>query len=203
MVAFANGVWNGIAPPKKLAGKSYPPTNLVPYGPTDVTVTANRLYSVLFYVPETTTFAGAKAYNSGAADNGKKFRIGLYTDVGGPGALIKDFGEGTLTGASGLRTLASSVTVNGPQWVWLSFISDTTPVFYSLCTLLQVSSVGFRTPTPITTQIGTFSPDATGWPIGDYAAQAYGALPSTAPTSTNTIVDPGSGGTVPAMWLYV
>lgn len=211
MVALANGSFGGAPPPIRMTGKFYTPHHCTADGQT-VTISANLIYYVPFYVPATGTYLGCKFFNSGVGDNGKKVRTAVYSEssTGGPGTLQKDFGEVTLTGASAIRTAASTVTLSGPAWYYLALVSDTTPVLYSMSAITSGTVAGQITASPIASQLGMFTPTIPGasdriadsTPIGETASFTYGAFNSTATTPTATIFGLNSG-TFPYFGLYL
>jgi hypothetical protein len=86
--------------------------------------TATRLYYSPFFVGAAVTFTRCYTQNQGAGDNGEVYRTGAYANDGasGPGTLISDFGEVTLTGATALRTQTISLDLSAyvGQWIWLA-----------------------------------------------------------------------------------
>lgn len=209
MVGIVNGSFGGVAPPLFLSGKVYIPHWMFSSGGT-ATVVANQIMYIPYFVPRTTTFAGAKAYNQGAGDNGKKMRIAVYGEAaaGGPGALLKDFGEITLTAASAERTLANSVTLSGPAWVYLACNFDTTPAMFAMRPSFFSSNVGISTGLNFGHQFGSFGLQVSttalsNMPGVDYVASAYGAFASTAVTPTATDAIGTGAGDIPVMGLYV
>ena len=205
---ITNGPWNGVNPPIFPSGKIYIPPQLITTSLTHTT-TATRLYYVPFYVPRTTTFAGAKTYNQGAGDNGETLRIGMYAEAaaGGPGALLKDFGEITLTAAAALRTLASSVTVVGARWVYLCLHANSAMAMYSMTPRTSGAGTEPSFAAPLSFAFGTYNLNATALyynstPACDYVDTAYGALAATAVAPTATLYAAG-GAEMPVFSLYV
>lgn len=210
MPVLGNGIYGGVTPPPYQSGKHYWPKHVMP-ATGAVTLTANRLYRTWDYVAETTTFAGGWFYNSGAGDNGKKLRIGVWDRAG---VLLKDFGETTLTGAAALRAVANSVTIPGGSLIQIGLVSDTAPAMRGMVSVMTQSSAGTAAPNFLASQLGTFPTTifsgngaAASMPIGDYAAFAYAALPTPITTATASLFNDNNvdqtATTFPAMGLYV
>lgn len=191
MVALSGGIYGGVKPPRYLSGKVYIPQHVLASSGT-LAVTATRRYYVPFFCSFTQTFAGMKTYNSGVGDNGKKIRMGVYNEAttGGPGTLVAEVSETTLTGASAIRTATGSMTLIGGQMYFLCFTSDTAPTMHVMGHF--TSAAGSVAPAPFSTQHGIFtwdvgSTDSRTQPLGDYVDTAYGALPSTAVAPTASV----------------
>jgi len=182
----------GAPLPAKVTGNYYfPDRALARTTQTDVTTTATRLYYWPHFISDTQAFAGAACWNSGAGDNGEKCRIGIYSHTSaGPTTLLKDFGEITFTGAAAERLLTSSVTVAGPQWVWLCIHHDSATAMYGMGLYAAVTAAGYQygnAPSDFSADFGLVAPAAppnfnnVGVP---YVDTAYGALASTAVAPT-------------------
>lgn len=184
MVAFPGGSYFGITPPILMAGKIRMPPHLPIFDILgSVTLTAARYYFYAVYVDRPTTFAGAKFYNFGAGDNGKKVKVAIYNELstGGPGTLAKDFGESTLTGAAAIRTLASSWSAQ-PGWYYMALTSDTAPVLSPMSAFNYVTTVGWSPPANPAGMLGAFHANllaASGIQAyaGDYVAGTYANFP--------------------------
>lgn len=192
------GLFYGAQSPKKATGRYFIPPHMVilPSGQT-VTTTAARYYIAPFYVEQVTTFAGAWTINSGVGDNGDKVKIAAYSEAtaGGPGALAKSFGEVTLSGASAARTFASSWSAN-PGWYYLEMVTDNAADFYTMSTIIQVTSVGAILPNAASTSLGiigapTVSSTATAnYSTGDYVGGTYANFPeATSLTPATTLFE--------------
>ena len=194
------GLFYGTRSPKKASGRYYiPPHMLIEASTTTRTTTAARYYITPFYVEQPTTFAGAWTINSGVGDNGDKVKIAAYSEAtaGGPGTLAKSFGEVTLTGASAIRTFASSWSANS-GWYYLVMVTDNTADFYCMCPIAALTAVGNFTPNQAINSVGvvgtpnvgsTFSGNV---PAGDYVAGTYANFPeATSLTPTNTVYGTG------------
>jgi len=213
MVALAQGsnFFSNQNPPGFITGCYYLPAGYF-QGDAAYSSVANRCMYVPLSIPKAKTFAGVCIYNSGAADNGKKFRIMVFRDDGvngGPGTLEKDFGEVTLTGAAALRTLSSSWAAL-PGTYWLTSWADSAASMEVMRPFGFETLAGYSVGPSMATYIGTLTAPVSGGTgdlhtFGHYVDTAYGAAPSTAvsPTASmsnrpNTVA--GVGGVV-AVWL--
>ncbi len=203
-----SGPYYGIAPPKFRSGQSYLPTGYAITGETIATGAAD-LYYYPFWCPTTQTFTGAKSWNQGAGDNGETFRMGIYKDDGsggGPGTLVIDFGQVTLTGAAALRTLASAVTLPGGQWYWFAQHFNSSMSMFGMSQ--SATAVGPTPPLQIATgYLMTTSPSATlgtNYVGGFFVNTTYGALAATAvaPSAELSGLN-ATGRAVPIMGIYV
>jgi hypothetical protein len=195
------GPFGGIPAPPFQTGHIYAP-HFMSFANDAVTLTANRLYRTWFYVHETTTFLGGWFFNSGAGDNTKKVRIGIWDKRG---ALKKDFGETTLNGSSLIRQAANTVTLPA-GWYQIGLVSDTAPALYAMSSDYVWSNVG-HIATPLAMQFGTLSvapgaSSAANVPDGDYAPFTYGALPDPITAATVTILNTATT-VFPLMGLYL
>jgi hypothetical protein len=190
MALFNNssGPFNGILPPAYVSGvgASYPP-HWALYHTGTLNTTATRLYYIPFYFNSLTAFTGLRSYNSGAGDNGEVFRMGVYeaalTSSGGrglPGTRLVDCGEVTLTGASAVRTLASSFTPTYVGWHWLAYHANSAAAMYAVVNANQAGSpayIGTSFSLPVSAALGSqFG--------GLYVDTAYGALAASAVAPT-------------------
>lgn len=104
-------------------GLAYHPHYMLVGVGAGLTTTSTRAYYMPFFVAEAVTFSSIKTVNTGAGDNGDTYRVAIYANDGtaGPGTLILDAGQVTLTGASAVRTLSVSIdlTAYGGSWVWV------------------------------------------------------------------------------------
>ncbi len=195
------GIVGGVPSPIRMAG-----TSLGPHWTVDgdaLTTTATRLYYYPIWIDRIETWLGVKTSNTGAGDNTKTYRVGIYKEAatGGPGALGKDFGEVTLTGAAALRTLTSSWTPDYIGWHYLcTHQSAVVTGMDAFNGLYLVTSAGWVNP-PLCQAFGTLE-TAGGVFSGPsvypfmYVDTAYGALASTAVAPTNAVTS------APAIRLY-
>lgn len=171
-----------------------------PYGvPTNTNIgaAATRLYYYPFPVLAATTFNRAYTFNQGTVDSGEKYRTGLYADdaaAGGPGTLILDFGEVTLTAAEALRTQTISLDLSSyvGQHVWFAFHNETSNMsIYTVQFPMAVATVGSGVlPAmfgPLFGSIGKVLNGADAFSPCKYVDTAYGALASTAVAPTTEI----------------
>lgn len=199
----AGGIFAGVKPPKYLSGKFYLPQHCFPTSNT-ITLTATRRVYIPFFCAHTQTFAGIKFYNSGTGDNGKKVRTGVYAEsaTGGPGALVAECSEVTLTGAAAIRTATGSLALVGGRMYFLTLQADTAPVLYGM-TSQEASTVA----SVFATHLGAFALDvssanANTLPMADYVDTTYGAFPSTATAPTASYTMNGVG-RLPLCGVYV
>lgn len=140
----------------------------VAYNSTPLTVIADKLYSVLFYVSETTTFTrigmGVNATGAGSAA-----RLGIYNYEGGiPTSLVLDCGTVDISGTGTKEATISQELAQGVYFVAIVFNggADVESASGQISTLYSMLGT--------TTLIGnTKSIEAT---------HSYAALPSTFPT---------------------
>lgn len=202
------GQFGGYQSYKKASGRYYmPPHMFIETSGTTMNSTAARYYIVPFIVEAPTTFAGAWTYNGGAADNGDKVKIAAYSEAtsGNPGALAKNFGEVTLTGASAVRTFASSWTAN-PGRYFLEMVTDNAVNFFCMSPYMYSTAVGMTNVNMAMQTMGTVGAPTVGaafisnMAAADYVAGTYANFPeSTSLAPTNTIYSIGS---VPLFGLY-
>lgn len=202
-IAVKYGLASGVALPKIMSGAGISPDYALQHVSNPLTTTATRLYYVPIYLDAITTFAGFKTYNSGAGDSGDVYRVGIYGEAtaGGPGALLNDCGEVTLTGAAALRTSASSFSNTSIGWHYLAFHAQDAAAMYSMSGRLGLSGVGLvnGAKTDALPQIGIPIVAAAAndsFPFL-YVDTTYGALASTAVAPT------ASTQKVPIMQVYV
>lgn len=168
------------------------------------TTTAGRLYYYPIYFDRIQTFAGAKTRNTGAGDNGETYRVGLYTESasGGPGSLVKDFGEVTLTGAAAVRTLASAVSTTLLGWHYIAVHHNTAAAMNSYGAGENITGAGLVTPNIYAGLIPTMDPASQLNSVGPvlfsflFVDTAYGALAATAVAPT------GAEASATAVMLY-
>lgn len=196
MVALANtGQFGGVRGIIKPSGKYFIPPHLLPLGDSTTTTatTGARYYIVPWYFDRPTTLAGSWCYNGGVGDNGDKAKMALYSESasGGPGTLAKNFGEITFTGASALRTFASSVSI-GPGMYYLEFVTDNAVTMCVMSACQYQSGAGTFMPNVLANMNGSYGVtlDSVGTrsiPSGDYVAGTYANFPeatSLTPTAT-------------------
>lgn len=209
----SGGSYSGVLPPIIASGHALFPPHLVPSSYT-LTATAARYYTVPFYIPRATTFAGVKFRNSGAGNNGHKVKIAFFNELagGGPGTLAKSFGESTLTGAAAIRTLTSSWAAT-PGWYYGEIVADNAVAFNCMITTETISGVGhagvrgtWSQLPPIADNVlsGNFGPQL---PYGaEYVGGTYANFPeasSLTPTTTVQATNGGGAGEIPSFCLYV
>lgn len=143
---------------------------------------ANTLYFCPFYLFSDVSISALVMANTGTAENGKKVRLGVYSNVDGePGALEISGAEITLTAsAATTETAATGSLIKG--WHFFALLMDSAGAAITV-----VASPGTVLPGPIWgqrgSQLGTTAGQAA---ITLQATQTYGALPSTAPALAST-----------------
>lgn len=190
MVAIPNSAFFGVPPLGTISGAAvlYPPhwaivdSNEV----ATLTTTATRLYFIPYYFSEVVSFTGLKSRNSGAADNGKTYRCGVYqksptTNL--PSTLIQDCGEVTLTGASAERTLATAFTPAYIGWHYLAFHANTGAVMVRMASQMPFSDAGIPGGISLSNAFGVSAANVRQFGAY-YVDTAYGALASTAVAPT-------------------
>jgi len=208
MVALANtGQFGGVRGIIKPSGKYFIPPHLTYVGDSTTTAatTGARYYVVPWYFDRPTTLAGAWCYNGGVGDNGDKAKMALYSEAaaGGPGALVKNFGEITFTGAIALRTFASSVSIT-PGMYYLEFVTDNAVTMCLMASSIYQTAAGAFVPNVLSNMNGSYGVtlDTVGprsIPAADYVAGTYANFPeSTSLTPTATLY----GATVPLFGVY-
>lgn len=167
---------------------------------------ANKIYYAPFYIDRPQTLSGMRMTNRTTTDSGDKLRLGIYRQSqtnGGPGALITDCGEITLTAAITERALTASIVIPAADWYWLAQAPNAAiDCYFYASGFGQSSNVGYQS-SPIYQPMvgsltrGTLTATPTNYPaIAMVADFTYGALPSTAPTTNLTSSD------MPDMCLY-
>jgi len=105
-------------------GVKYAPHYIAKAGAT-LSVPSTRMYYAPYLVQEEVAFASIVTYNAGAGDNGDTYRLAIYANDGavGPGTLIQDIGQVTLTGAAASRVLTATIDLRAyvGKWVWVMF----------------------------------------------------------------------------------
>lgn len=100
---------------------------------TAATTTTNRIIYIPVFFPQAVTLSACVTSNSGTSDNGKKYRVGIYTHgPTGPTTLLGSFGEVTLTGATARRTLTANVVIPSAGWYWAAIHSDSAMDLYQM-----------------------------------------------------------------------
>lgn len=185
MVAVANsGQFLGAKGFKMMPGKYYRPPHLVQVNtPSTMNTTGARYYTVPFIIEQPTALAGAWCYNGGAADSGDKFKMALFSEAaaGGPGTMVKSFGEGTFTGAAALNSLTSSFSA-APGRYYLEFVTDNAVTMLCMSAMVRLSDAGYVTPSTAMNTMGAFtitagSTEAASQAVGDYVGGTYGNFP--------------------------
>lgn len=194
--SFLGGQFNGYQSFRKMPGKFFHPPHLVPTdNPITMTTTAARYYVAPWIIEQSTIIAGAWCYNSGAGDNGDKFKIALYDEksTGGPGALVKNFGEGTFGGSAIVNALSSSVTLAAGRY-YLEMVTDNTVAMYCMTAMDTVSGAGYVLPNIAANTMGTLvaplnSADNAALVVaGDYVGGTYANFPeANSLTPTNSV----------------
>lgn len=190
------GPADGVNPPAYITGNRYLPQNTSFPGTGVLTTTSTRNYYVPIYIWEIRSFAGLATINSGTGDNGDTFRLAIYEHDAankGPGTLLKDVGEITLTGVDQVeRFAANAFTPPTTGWYWLSLHCNQACVLYNMASDgIQITAVGYKVGQPLLSRTGLFSLTAfpttlAALPVAYYVDTAYGAAPATAvqPTAT-------------------
>lgn len=156
--------------------------------------TNNTIYYVPFYCRFQHTFTGI-AFSNDTSVNTNKFRLGIYTSVGGiPSARVVDSGELTVsdTNTNTLRNITISQALSGNTLYWLAYIGNTASAVLKLGAAPNqnvVQELGFTAATAVgaTTPFSVIS-----------ESLAYGALPATA--TPGALVDTAST-VVPVLYL--
>ena len=196
MVAIANaGQFLGAKGFRMMAGKYYTPPHLFLRNITDsFSTTASRYYVVPFIIEYPVTIAGAWCYNGGTGDSGDKFKMALYEEAqtGGPGAMVKSFGEGTFGASAAINNLVSSYSAS-PGRYYLEFVTDNAVTMLMMTSFIQVTVAGYLTPNSAAMTLGFASPPSLSdnqntTPVGDYVGGTYANFPeATSLTLTNTL----------------
>lgn len=151
-------------------------------------VTANRLYAVPLFVPETTTFTKATIRVQTAGSAGTAAEISIYANsAGAPAALEYDAGN-VATDSTGMQTLTSLSLNLSAGWHWLAVGFSGTPTMYAAASSDYLGGIlGFTDPL-----------SGTGAYTGVYGAWTYsaGAPPDPFPTIAG-----GPGASMPLVWL--
>lgn len=208
-----SGPYAGLLPPRILAGKMRLPPHCF-YQNATKALTSSRYYATPYPVPEATTFAGAKFYNSGTTDSGSKVKVAAYAEAagGGLGALAKSFGEATLGATAAINTLASSWAAS-PGMYWLVLTANAGVTLGSMESVARVTNVGFFIPNQLALLNSLFPADVFGVAdqfggyIGDYVDGTYANFPEStglalAHSVNNIATTTSGGGAFPAIALY-
>jgi hypothetical protein len=134
-------------------------------------LTANRIYAHPFVVPKTITLDRI-AVNCTTLGTASNLRLGIYSDSNSePGSLVLDAGavDTTTTGVKAL-TINQQLTAG---LYWLAAVSNNGTHAFRVPAIASTVNV-FGVASTLPTGVGTHF----------YAAQTYGALPSTFPTPT-------------------
>jgi hypothetical protein len=154
-----------------------------------LTTTSTRAYYMPYFVQEAVIFSSILTYNQGAGDNGDTYRLAIYANDGtaGPGTLIQDIGQVTLTGASALRTISTTINLEAyaNQWVWVMFHANQAAAMYDMQTGTTAAeyingNVAFGT-------FGDFFSGNLAASLFRYVDTAYGAAASTAVAPTTSV----------------
>jgi len=152
--------------------------------------TSTRAYYIPYFVGEAVIFSSIQTFNQGVGDNGDTYRLAIYANDGtaGPGTLIQDIGQVTLTGASALRTISATINLEAYalQWVWVMFHANQAADMYDM--KVTLTSGEFTNGVAVFGTFGSqFSSAANANAVFRYVDTAYGAAASTAVTPTATI----------------
>lgn len=171
-------------------GLCYWPHYITKSGATLTTV-ATGAYYIPIFIAEPISFSSIRTYNQGAGDTGDTYRLAVYANDGtaGPGTLIQDIGEVTLTAASARRTITTTINLQAytNKWVWLMFHANQAAAMYDMSVALTSAEYINGT-----SGFGTFG-DGFSSTVGNgvfrFVATAYGAAASTAvaPTASTQI----------------
>lgn len=203
----SNPIYGAQGQPHYITNAYYQPQGYFPANGTSVTTTINRVYYVPFAIWEAHTFQGSSTFNSGTGDNGEHIRMMMFFDNGvggGPGALAKDFGEITLTGASAQRTLVSSWSATAGMY-WAAIWHETAASMCCMDNVGYTTAVGSISGVQPSNFMGTLTYTPTLQQMMStwchYVDTAYGAAPATAVAPTASILAGPSSGLVPLFSL--
>lgn len=176
----------GVAPPIPFSGSEVGPHYMV-NTTSNLLTTATRLYYTPIFLHHIKAWAGIKTYNSGAGDNGEVYRVGIYEEAaaGGPGTLLKDCGEVTLTGASAIRSSANSFANTKIGWHYLAVHFNDATNMWAMQGATNNDPYGSQS-IPVIGAMADLGGTATPGRVVSYVDTAYGALASTAVTPTGT-----------------
>ncbi len=88
------------------------------------TLTANLVFAMPFFCRQSYTFSGLSVFQDGAGTTGN-MRLGIYNDSSGlPGTLKTDAGTVAFPGSTGIRTVATSLSLVQGNWYWLAGVAD-------------------------------------------------------------------------------
>lgn len=167
-------------------GLTYHPHYILVGVTAGFTTTSTRAYYMPYYVAEPVVFSGIKTGNVGTGDNGDTYRVAIYANDGtaGPGTLIVDAGQVTLTGAAAVRTLSVSIdlTTYSGRWVWVMVHCNQASLLHDMTAV--AATVGAQN---MVASFGTFDFGSTTYDYNKvfrYVDTAYGAAASTAVTPT-------------------
>lgn len=196
-LAISDSMGIGAPAPEYITGRKYRShlynTNTTAFA---LTTTATRLYYAPIYIHRAHTFTAMNMYNTDAGDNGEKFRLGLYNHsaTNGPGSLVVDMGEITLTGAAAERSVVASCAVTRPGWYWTACHCDSASAVLSMVGIGSIKSdVGYKSHEPYNSLFGAFGvvDEATlTVPGSPYVDTAYAVLASTAVAPTAMVFAP-------------
>ena len=138
---------------------------------------AGRLYAMPFPVPRGITLDRIGVYVSTLSTG--LARLGIYADAGGaslchPGSLVLDAGTIDVT-ATGVKSITISQALSQNSLYWLVILCQATPAIYCIPVAAVIAVLGHSN------ALGTAQN------AGLYAAQTYGALPATFPTTPTLI----------------
>ena len=89
-------------------------------------VTTNTLRFAPFIPRASQTFDRLAWYNSSAAENGRKFRLGIWSSTNGrPSTLLQDGGETILGAAAAINLVTISQTLNAGTLYFVGLVGDT------------------------------------------------------------------------------
>jgi len=186
--ASSGGPMNGAPFPGYRTNVAVWPHYVTKAGATLAT-TATRAYYAALYVNEGATFASVRLSNQSSGESGNKLRVAVYANDGtsGPGTLIQDIGEITLTASVARRTITTTIDLSAyaGRWVWVMVHMKEASSMYDMR-----SSVTAGESTNGAGIFGSFEDGFAGSGSSNafcYVDTAYGAAASTAVTPTNSI----------------
>lgn len=208
---FGNGAkpFYGVEMPKLSGFKKLPPG----YAPLSGAYDGSFAGTMIFFplaVTDLQPILSVSIKGGGASDNGKKFRIAL-ADNDGSYTVLKDWGEGTLTGSLAVQTITSTYTPTRIGLHWLTFHFKESSSHICMAPHVSDSAVGFALGLNMWNVLGEITPATNGicHPHAATKTVAYGAPGSTlaAPdgvyygaSTIGASATSGMGG-VPSIWL--
>jgi len=145
---------------------------------TTLALTANRLYAIPFFCPQTFVMGQIDIYVSTAGTGNA--RMGIYEDNGKvyPGKLLLDAGEVSIA-STGVKGITVTKKLRGGKLYWLALVSNGTPT-------VRASAVGSN----LSIFFGLDSTLGTAWGTFYYVSFTYAALPN--PFTSGATIATGS-----------